>query len=414
VKAYSASIGVYLMLLLQSSAVSGRAQQSAIPPKAPHFLTHFSLLAPGVGWAMYPDALYWTSNDGRDWRDITPPYLLPDASMAGAYFFDPVNGYVSILTHSDSGPEHLAIASTRDGGASWKLVPVDTPEEPSLAPTAHSPYAQSISFGDKDHGWIMLNNGSAIAEHSGSLIATTDAGSHWNHLPEPPVSGEIAFSSATDGILVTMYNLTKDRPKGSDVWFTRDGGRSWAPTVLPLPKDCPKCVAEYPGLPMIVDQSTAMIWSNLREDPNASRENQRVTSAEFISTDAGATWKLSRRAPFENPVWGAVAPARQRYIYFTVVPERSMQVPKSLLVQLDGISTTLPLPPGFAAGMTQNVAAAPNQTVGWILYGFIEPHPSELLSVDTNAGTTKVITPGPSNVTRPAAQTVERPSNINR
>ncbi len=408
-KASCTSIGVSLMLLLQSSAVPGLAQQSATSPKAPHFLTHFSLLAPGVGWAMYPDALYWTDDDGHAWHDITPPYLLPDTSMAGAYFFDPLNGYVSILTKPDTGPEHLAIASTRDGGVSWRLAPVDTPEEPSLTPTGHHPYSESITFSDKDHGWIMLNNGSAIAEHSGSLIATTDAGSHWNHLPEPPVSGEIAFFSATNGILVTMYNLIKDRPEGPEIWFTRDGGHSWMPTVLPCPKDCPKCVAVTPELPMIVDQSTAMIWSNLREDPNATRENQRITSAEFISRDSGATWELSRRAPFDNPVWGAVAPARQRYVHFTVVPERSMQVPKSLLVQYDGISTTLPLPSGFAAGRTQNVAAAPNQTGGWILYGFIEPHPSELLSVDTNAGTTKVITPGPSNVTRLAARADGRP-----
>ena len=51
-------VALSLSLLLHSQGAAAQGMQ---------------LMAPGVGWASNGGALYWTSDDGKEWKNTTPP-----------------------------------------------------------------------------------------------------------------------------------------------------------------------------------------------------------------------------------------------------------------------------------------------------------------------------------------------------
>jgi hypothetical protein len=96
------------------------------------------LVAAGSGWivqnqsvgANSDDRLFWTGDDGNNWKDITPSDAA-SRQIAAAFFLDASHGWVLFAVKHEpksQGPDNsitdiagFDVASTTDGGASWTI-----------------------------------------------------------------------------------------------------------------------------------------------------------------------------------------------------------------------------------------------------------------------------------------------------
>jgi photosystem II stability/assembly factor-like uncharacterized protein len=55
-------------------------------------ITSMKLLTPQVGWAATTQKLYWTTDDGASWKDITPKLDHKWQAVSSVYFLGPSTG----------------------------------------------------------------------------------------------------------------------------------------------------------------------------------------------------------------------------------------------------------------------------------------------------------------------------------
>jgi photosystem II stability/assembly factor-like uncharacterized protein len=207
---------------------------------------------PSDGWLLdFCGHVYRSRNGGHNWRRLDPN--LPPLSLLSrrpsplrrlAWLTSRVG-----LIFDDRG--HVARSS--DGGQTWSAsaVPVDVVDVITRLASSTwlcdnrgtllrsdddgvswqrltSPLrsgCQSLSFIDRDHGWIT----GELDE--GKLWETSDGGASWSELALPVAGlGNLAALRAT-GTLGWLYG---DELSGAAVFSTRDGGRRW--TRLPPPR----------------------------------------------------------------------------------------------------------------------------------------------------------------------------------
>src|SRR5690349_6109620 len=63
---------------------------------------YMHVIAPGVGWVLMPGRLYWTTDGGGQWSDITPKSPCPSEAIVAVFFLDTSNGWV-LLSGWDEG-----------------------------------------------------------------------------------------------------------------------------------------------------------------------------------------------------------------------------------------------------------------------------------------------------------------------
>jgi photosystem II stability/assembly factor-like uncharacterized protein len=111
------------------------------------------MLAPGVGWAIKGSGLFWTSNNGAQWTDITPP-IPPLGQLASVFFLDSNTGWALIAKPGDPLPE-FELASTNNAGATWSTTPITVPHwDPLRQPPLLA--SGSITFADSLNGWMVI------------------------------------------------------------------------------------------------------------------------------------------------------------------------------------------------------------------------------------------------------------------
>src|SRR5260370_38773069 len=106
---------------------------------------HMGLIAPGVGWALQnqsmgqdrDDHLFWTSDDGSTWRDVTP-HDPASREIAGVFFLNASRGWVLLPPKRETPKSNqqsdnfitdrrgLDLASTTDCRASRTLNHLDS------------------------------------------------------------------------------------------------------------------------------------------------------------------------------------------------------------------------------------------------------------------------------------------------
>ncbi len=168
-------------------------------------------------WAGTDDGLVWITRDaGKNWKNITPPDLLPwsKVTQISSSHFDDQTAYISVSSFRINDL-HPAIYRTHDGGESWRLItkglpddsPVDTvradPERKGLL-FAGTETSVWVSFDDGDH-WqsLQLNLPHTSMRdlwiHDNDLIVATHGRSFWildDITPLRQISETVAKSEA--------------------------------------------------------------------------------------------------------------------------------------------------------------------------------------------------------------------------
>lgn len=257
------------------------------------------LVGPGVGWALVSqgggsspnDHLFWTSDDGGAWRDITPQDPA-SRQIAGTFFLDASRGWVLLaLKHeppkNNQEPDNFItdirgfdLASTTDGGANWTIKHLD-----ALWEGVGWLAASEIFFLDAAHGWMDIESPTPHWGGEGVLLATADGGNTWKPIVEVNGGGGYGPIRFTD----PLNGWIAGGPGDNYLYSTNDGGRHWREVSVPAPSSIPgEVAAQYP-LPRFADAMHGFLTVRY-SGPGKSEEG--VDILVLLSTnDGGHTWR---------------------------------------------------------------------------------------------------------------------------
>ncbi len=252
-----------------------------------------------VGWGIAngPDRVAHvlrSTDGGFTWRDATPPEPAVAAGVSGraaaAAFLDSMVGWVFYYPNDAVvGPVDLRLWRTGDGGASWT--------------SAGTWQALSIEEGvpqlhpiDDRTAWLFSEIFLGAGHHAFQLSHTTDGGSNWAVLHDPPETESLCHRTGIDFFDSSVGWLTSDCPfeeGGGLLERTLDGGRTWQTLELPAPSEDPgifdspdMCSASQPQL--FSPQVGHLILECRRETAGG----MEVFSFRYISDDGGQTWAM--------------------------------------------------------------------------------------------------------------------------
>ena len=111
-------------------------------------------------WAATDRHLFWTTDSGHHWNDITPSAKASE-SVDSVFFLDTSAGWALLTAgNENTGEPDFNLASTSDAGANWSITPVKIPrldpETVTLTGGTH------IDFIDLLHGWMPETKCGAI------------------------------------------------------------------------------------------------------------------------------------------------------------------------------------------------------------------------------------------------------------
>lgn len=233
------------------------------------------------GWVLNDEGLWFTTDGGRSWADVTPDGVgtaltrtgLPANYVSAVTFIDAERGWLSFRGQEDAMDGFdLMIDVTVDGGQSWRTVRIaDASTNSGLSPASH------IHFLDPDHGWIVWIATTSSNFSGGVLYRTTDGGDTWEKLTIP-LGEPVSFANENDGFVVGGAG-------GGNAFVTHDGGESWQPLDLPMP-------AEYEtefvtlSAPTFLADGRGVLPITFPGEPSAF--------GYFTTADSGKTWEFAR------------------------------------------------------------------------------------------------------------------------
>jgi len=282
---WSIRIAFVAMFVLSAAAPGGATAATGAAPATPAAtlaggagLAAFQLVAPGVGWALAPDAsagagqsLFWTDSNGARWTDITPPGLAAADNQAAA-FADADHGWVVSTAPTQTGELSYALARTADGGRTWQSQAMALFAPGEAAGMAGAVYLQFI---DAQTGWLAVKQMTSQSFSLGTLFKTSDGGDHWMRL-SLPAGGPVHFTNALDGQLDAL---------GWGRYATHDGGSTWQPQTGP---SAPQPAGEK-GLSGLSMATASQGWARSQMGTCVAGTCTLVTQL-LATHDGGQTW----------------------------------------------------------------------------------------------------------------------------
>jgi hypothetical protein len=256
----------------KSSAPSVSAAKRLKPQREP--VRAMDLLRDGAGWVLLEKHLLWTNTAGKQWRDITPPETGP-FSIDTAFFLDASTGWALISGPDPDGKDaiSLKLASTTDAGTTWSINLL----RPTEGVSAFYAGTVNIDFVDPLHGWIMLRLSSSANFSRGALLTTSNGGSSWSELAEPPIGNPVKFVTAEEGWLA-------GGPNGDELYWTQNGGETWKPRFVVAPATVHKNVQRVHELPTFENQKDGIL-------PVSFFDSQGVTKVFYRTQNGGESWE---------------------------------------------------------------------------------------------------------------------------
>ncbi len=217
--------------------------------------TAFASVFPKAAGAL--GGVWKTIDSGATWLRQASATYNDAASFANlVYFWDSNNG----VTMGDAIGGFFEIYTTTNGGANW----VRTPSSPALVPLDPNDYGLTNQF-------TTFGNSIWIGTTFGRILKSTDKGLTWTVVQSPipdfgggingSEGGDLSFSSATNGLLITTNFL---------LYNTVDGGFTWNPVTYSGPlksfgiASIPTLSNTYVsvGSDLVNDPARGSSWSN--------------------------------------------------------------------------------------------------------------------------------------------------------
>jgi len=367
------------------------------PPGWGGVVGKMKLLAPGVGWAERAGRLYFTSDNGANWKDITPP-LDTDERLESIFFLDPATGWMTI---NRPGLES-ELVSTTDAGATWtrKTIPVLPKDYGVSLPDGFFGSASTVAFVYSLHGWTNLSfAGETMNSRSGLLLVTSDGGRTWKHPADAPnlLQTEMLLVTPSEGWL---YGADNDG--GPHLFVTRDGARSWQEVAPDLPAVDESLVV---GLPKFEDAKHGFLQVNGTQTKGDQFE---YTMALMATSDGGRRWKIDRIVSHLDEEsatqYGSPTVVGSDWIFAAASEHRPVLTKLGPGARIDA-STDASESRQLYKVISQISFATPVQP--WAVVG-----DGDLLSTNDGGATWTTLTPGPQpHVIQPHGSFVSRPAS---
>jgi len=256
------------------------------PAKAQIGLGTMKLLTPTTGWVSKFGHLYWTTDSGSHWKDITPVppgVFRAGVNLQGVFFLNTREGWaavylpgkpVSLVPQPGHQNTLYDVAHTVDAGKTWSFSSFTFPELSYDEEEALSGL-RGLFFLDSRHGWLIP----ALTGNSqpGDLVATDDGGKTWGRAHGVGTSGVLRFTSLKDGWFL-------GGPVGR-LFATHDGCKTWQELDLKTELQGKTVGCGPLGLPHFTGESHGYVA--------ASCMGQAVVA--FATEDAGRTWKAVKK-----------------------------------------------------------------------------------------------------------------------
>lgn len=257
------------------------------------------LLTDNTGWAATSKKLFWTADNGANWKDITPKFSYEYESIACVFFLNTSTGWVLLAHGGGNDGAAFELASTGDAGKDWTMHVLGIS---GIAGRSAAPDGPGyMEFLDAMHGSIDLHVSSSANFNLGILLVTSDGGMSWDRTPDNPgYFGTVRFVTANDGWLA-------GGPGGEKLFVTHDGARSWAESHLDPPKELGKAVYPVYGLPVFNDAQDGYLPVSY-----SGPEDSQPGMVLYHTTDGGRKWETASlllgldRVPSGLPVPTAV------------------------------------------------------------------------------------------------------------
>jgi photosystem II stability/assembly factor-like uncharacterized protein len=330
-------------------------------------------------WATAQGRLYWTSNNGASWADITPPgsatAFWVDTQRAfnssiklirQALFLDSSHGWVILSSGSPKSEGGTGLSAsigvTEDGGNNWVLHPLH------LSPNLQDTYPDSLFFQNAHRGWLLMNFRCHGANCPAGLLVTEDGGVNWAELSSAPDNyGSLYFITPQIGWFA-----------GDSLYATTDSGRTWQHRTIPLPSDCAACPVEYDP-PKFQDSQNGLLTVTMES-------NELFVTASYVTSDGGVSWRAAevyeQWHPTSNVAPASIGNSHAIRAYFS--PQSGIRI------RVAGKTIVPSLPANLMEGGSIGKLDFTDDSNGWASYGS-----GELLSTTDGAKTFKTITPRP-------------------
>lgn len=169
----------------------------ALPNGKALLVTQFQMMDAEHGWALASvedgllDLVLHTGDGGQIWQIVTPPEDAPEgdapAKVASAAFFDAEHAWVVYYQSFPIGGVS-PIWATADGGTSWTSgQALDTQADVGSLPIFSVEHFQFVS---PSQGWLLLELDAGMGHSWVALYRSSDAGSTWQRIQEPPGSDD--------------------------------------------------------------------------------------------------------------------------------------------------------------------------------------------------------------------------------
>ncbi|HKH97827.1 MAG TPA: hypothetical protein VJ999_01860 [Candidatus Sulfotelmatobacter sp.] len=321
------------------------------------------LLTPDVGWAATNSQLFWTTDGGGKWKDITPKSSHKRQWVSSVFFLNSSAGWA--LLHCRDGRDPVAddgcfeLASTTDAGESWSMVRQKVASPFSREQLENSPGFSGrswLEFVDSQHGWEILKIATGSGPPSaGEMLRTVDGGKNWVATKDLPMPDHFHFLTSKNGWIA-----------GGDeggLFVTHDAGDSWQKVSLPDPAGLGQHLGGYYGLPMFEGEQRGFEWVEYTTGPSEG-PNEEVLVL-FVSEDGGKNWRLEKKLsalPTLNYVDVVDGTAVAAHSELDQVPQGEGQCPVRRIalslfrISQDGASSfssaSIPIPDGVVQELT--------------------------------------------------------------